>query len=127
MSENQNSNSIYNVPGHTQAEDTLLSYPPAIQAAQKELLTLFNNYENQNIVVKEAIAGFNAKVSNNPALKNVDQKATELKALIAASGEYKDDLEALNSLRLDCDLKRIDLEYLQNMFKAHLAIVGGHR
>jgi len=123
----ENSNLIYNVPGHTQAEDTLLSYPPAIQAQQKVLLEVIEHREAVNSQVKEIIAGFNAQISNNPALTNADKRATELKRMMAASAEYQEAYKEWTDLNHQVEIEQIDLEYLNNMFRAHVAIVGGHR
>ena len=111
--------------GATQAEDTLLSYPPAIQAAQKVALELTKDWEAKRAEVNKHIARFGSIVANNPALKNAEQRTTELKALMAADLEYQSDEEQASDLRSKCELARIDLEYLQNMFRAHLAIIGG--
>ena len=113
--------------GATQAEDTLLSYPPAIQEAQKAVLSLHEDYEAKKADVNKHIARFGSQVANNPALKNAEQRTAELKALMAADLEYQSDEEQSVALREKCELARIDLEYLQNMFRAHLAIVGGRQ
>jgi len=123
----ENLNSIYNVPGHTQAEDTLLSYPPAIQTAHKSFLEVIEHREAVNSQVKEIIAGFNAIVNANPVMTNADKRNTELKRMMAASAEYQEANKKLDNLNHQVEVERIDIEYLSNMFKAHLAIVGGQR
>jgi len=111
--------------GATQAEDILLGYPPLIKTQQEEILKALDETEKKNVEVKEIVAAFNSQINNNPALKNAEQRAVELKAKMAASAEYTVNNDLLTGLRLDAEKKKIQVEYLQNMFRAHLAIVGG--
>lgn len=111
--------------GANLTEDTLLGFPPLIKSQQEEILTALDEVEKKNVEVKEIVASFNSQINANPALKNAEQRTVELKAKMAASAEYTVNNDLLIGLRLDAETKKIHLEYLQNMFRAHLAIVSG--
>jgi len=124
----ENTNSIYSVPGHTQAEDTLLSYPPAIQAMKKEVLERTQEIELKAISLKKMVLDFKVGIQkNNPDLKNADQRLNALDKKLEEDKEYLAALKEIQDLKYELEIVHIDLDYMQNMFKAHLAIVGGHR
>ncbi|MDD5616343.1 MAG: hypothetical protein PHH85_09095 [Candidatus Methanoperedens sp.] len=107
--------------------DKLLTYPAAIKVAEEAVWDLIEVYELAHADVKEQDAGFAVIVNANPALKNQGQRDTEIKAMREASAEYTDALIEEETAAKNLAIARINLNFVQNMFQAYLAIVGGQK
>lgn len=105
--------------------DKLLTFPGCIKREELKVLNLTEVYELAHADVKEQDAAFAAIVNANPALKNQGQRDVEIKALREADLEYSDALIEEDTAAKNLAVARIDLNFVQNMFKAHLAIVHG--
>ena len=107
--------------------DNLLMYPEAINQAEIKVLELSEIAELAHADVKEQDAVFNAQVNANPAFKNQGQRDTEINAIRDASEEYTNVLIEREEANKNLAIARIGLNFLQNMFRAYLAIVGGQQ
>ncbi len=120
----------YFVAGASKADDLalhLLTFPAEIKRQEIKILDLTEKYELAVADVKEQDARFMANINANPAFKNDGQRKTELEAMRNASGEYSD---AIIEKKTSCEnlaIAGIDLIFVQNMFKAYLAIIGGNK
>jgi len=103
-------------------ENILIEQPRLIMASAKACLDLIEKSEEQQTELKKLVFEENRKVQANPAFKNEGQRKTELDALLIANCVYQDSLKFSEELDKQVALERINLEYLQNTFKAYLAI-----
>lgn len=105
-------------------EGQLLELPHLIKNAMRNLLDLTEQSEKQHKAVKELVLSFNSSVAANPAFKNELQRKTELENTLKASEEYQTAVKIDEGLNNSVAQARIDLEYVQNMFKTYQAIAG---
>lgn len=105
-------------------EGQLLELPHCIKSATRYLLDLTEQSEKQHKTVKDLVLSFNSSVAVNPAFKNELQRKTELENMLKASEEYQSAVKIDDGLNNSVAQARIDLEYVQNMFRAYQAIAG---
>lgn len=102
----------------------LLELPHFIKSATRNLLDITEKSEKQHKTVKELILSFNSSIAANPAFKNELQRKTELENMFKASEDYQTAIKIDDGLNNSVAQARIDLEYIQDIFKAYLAIAG---
>jgi len=107
--------------------EELLTYPPAIKNAEKNLLEITASVEDMYAIEKNYILTINAQISSNLAFKNELQRKTELDRLLKENIDYCTAKTNAAQAAYQRETLRIDLEYLKNMFRAYLAIVGGQQ
>lgn len=120
----------YFVAGASKADDLalhLLTFPAEIRRQETRVLDLVEIHELIVANIKEQDARFLSNINANPAFKNDGQRKTELEAMRNASKEYADALIQEKTYGENLAIANIDLIFVQNMFRAYLSIVGGHK